>query len=258
MIGKPVGFFAHIPADSGLHLLPIPFSKTFADHYTLGEFSNEEYPTLVPPGGKIDTIAVPAVLAAFNWPKGTERYRRVQRFTETLFTKWDKFKEPYRHPKWRDVNLAAIVPGWTRWSVAEEMLTRLRQQDQRVAEFGSFMNLESPALRDLSPEERKALFEEFLKWQKQGRTIERQGSSGEPRGSSVQPRRSAAATKRRETAAWWRATAAKRRAATWNWRKAARKQRKAETEHCGARQQSPALTAQALRGRRCAPKIRFG
>jgi uncharacterized protein len=190
VIGKPVGFFAQIPADSGLHLLPIPFSKIFADHYTLGEFSSEEYPTLVPPGGKIDTIAVPAVLAAFNWPKGTERYRRVQRFTEALFTKWDKFKEPHRHPKWRDVNLAATVPGWTRWSVAEEMLTRLRQQDQRVAEFGSFMNLEWSALRDLSPEERKALFEEFLKWQEQRSTIEQQGSSVKPRGSSVQPPRS--------------------------------------------------------------------
>src|SRR6266480_93690 len=37
VIGKPVGFFAHIPANSGLHLVPIPFSKTFTDMYTLGD-----------------------------------------------------------------------------------------------------------------------------------------------------------------------------------------------------------------------------
>jgi hypothetical protein len=49
---------------------------------------------------------------------------RVRRFTEALFTKWDKFHEPHRHPKWRDVNLAATVPGWTRWSIAEDMLRR--------------------------------------------------------------------------------------------------------------------------------------
>ena len=91
VIGKPLQFFARIPANSGLHLVPIPFSKTFADHYTLGEFTSEEYPTLVPQGEKTDTIAVPAVLAVFNWPKNTDRYRRVQRFTEALFTKWDKF-----------------------------------------------------------------------------------------------------------------------------------------------------------------------
>jgi TRAP-type uncharacterized transport system substrate-binding protein len=136
VIGKPVGFFAHIPANSGLHLVSIPFSETFTDHYTLGEFTSQEYPTLVPQGGKIDTIAVPAVLAVFNWPKNTDRYRRVQRFTEALFTKWDKFTEPHRHPKWRDVNLAATVPGWTRWSVAEEMLSRM-QKDPKVAEFAA-------------------------------------------------------------------------------------------------------------------------
>ena len=50
VIGKPVNFFAQIPANSGLHLVPIPFSKIFADHYTLGEFTSEEYPTLVPRG----------------------------------------------------------------------------------------------------------------------------------------------------------------------------------------------------------------
>jgi uncharacterized protein len=50
VIGKPVGFFAQIPPNSGLHLVPIPFSKIFADHYALGEFTSEEYPTLVPQG----------------------------------------------------------------------------------------------------------------------------------------------------------------------------------------------------------------
>jgi hypothetical protein len=69
------------------------------------------------------------VLAVFNWRKGSDRYRRVERFTEAFFSKWDKFREPPRHPKWRDVNLAATVPGWTRWSVAEDMLRRLRAKE---------------------------------------------------------------------------------------------------------------------------------
>jgi TRAP-type uncharacterized transport system substrate-binding protein len=167
VIGKPIGFFANIPPNSGLHLVPIPFSKTFTDHYTLGEFTSEEYPTLVPQGGKTDTIGVPAVLAVFNWPKNTDRYRRVQRFTEALFTKWDKFSEPHRHPKWRDINLAATVPGWTRWSVAEEMLGRMHQKDPRVAEFLSFLKYRSPAVTNLTQEQREVLYHEFLKWEKQ-------------------------------------------------------------------------------------------
>jgi uncharacterized protein len=182
VIGKPLQFFARIPENSGLHLVPIPFSKTFADHYTIGEFTSEEYPTLVPQGETTDTIAVPAVLAVFNWPKNTDRYRRVQRFTEALFTKWDKFMEPYRHPKWRDVNLAATVPGWTRWSVAEEMLSRMkkdprvaesRQNDPGAGEFWSFLELQGPVVMNLTQDQREALYVEFLQWQKQRNSVQR-------------------------------------------------------------------------------------
>jgi TRAP-type uncharacterized transport system substrate-binding protein len=176
VIGRPIDFFAKIPANSGLHFVPIPFSKTFADYYTVGELTNKEYPTLVPEGQSVDTIAVPAVLAVFNWWKGNDRYRRVERFVEGLFTKWDKFREPPRHPKWRDVNLAATVPGWTRWSVADEMLKRVRPTDATEAQvansdFSQFLKDKSSAAANLTPEQRDALLREFLRWrEKRGAT----------------------------------------------------------------------------------------
>jgi uncharacterized protein len=178
VIGQPLDFFAQIPAHLGLHLVPIPFSNIFSDHYTLGKLTSEEYPTLIPQGENIETIAVPAVLAVFNWPKDTDRYRRLQRFTEALFTKWDRFREPPRHPKWRDVNLAATVPGWTRWSVAEEMLKRMRQKDATEAKvasggFLSFLKDKGPAVTNLTQEQREALFREFLKWQTQRSSVQR-------------------------------------------------------------------------------------
>jgi TRAP-type uncharacterized transport system substrate-binding protein len=129
VIGRPIEFFAKIPPNSGLHFVPIPFSKAFSDYYALGELASKDYPTLIPAGQSVDTIAVPAVLAVFNWPKNTDRYRRVERFVENLFTRWEKFRQPPRHPKWRDVNLAATVPGWTRWAFADEMLTRVRAKE---------------------------------------------------------------------------------------------------------------------------------
>jgi uncharacterized protein len=176
VIGRPIDFFAKIPGNSGLHFVPIPFSKTFADYYSLGELTNKEYPTLVPEGQSVDTIAVPAVLAVFNWWKGNDRYRRVERFVEGLFTKWDKFLEPPRHPKWRDVNLAATVPGWTRWSVADEMLKRVRPKDATDAQvansdFSAFLKDKSSAAANLTPEQRDALLREFLRWrEKRGAT----------------------------------------------------------------------------------------
>jgi len=174
VIGKPIDFFAKIPADSGLHFVPIPFSKAFADYYTVGELTNKEYPALVPVAQPVDTIAAPAVLAVFNWSKGSDRYRRIERFVERLFTKWDQFREPPRHPKWRDVNLAATVPGWSRWAVAEEMLRRIRPKDAvdpQVAssDFSAFLKDKGSPAANFTQEQREALFREFLQWQEKKR-----------------------------------------------------------------------------------------
>jgi len=172
VIGKPIDFFAKIPANSGLHFVPIPFSKTFADYYTVGELTNKEYPALIPAGQSVDTIAAPAVLAVFNWWKGNDRYRRIERFVEGLFTKWDRFREPPRHPKWRDVNLAATVPGWTRWSAAEEMLRRIRPKDDpnlASSDFSAFLKDKGSPATNFAQEQREALFREFLHWREKQR-----------------------------------------------------------------------------------------
>ena len=176
VIGKPIDFFARIPANSGLHFLPIPFSKTFADYYGLGELTDKEYPTLVPEGQAVDTLVVPAVLAVSNWAKGPDHNRRIGRFVEALFAKWDKFREPPRHPKWRDVNLAATVPGWNRWSGAEAMLRQIQLKDEAVlrSEFTSFLREKLPAATGLTDEQREGLFREFRQWRdKQGAIAQR-------------------------------------------------------------------------------------
>ncbi len=169
VIPKPVDFFNKVPPNSGLHFVTIPFSKMFADYYTIGELTHKEYPNLVAEGARVDTLAVPAVLAVYNWQKHTDRYQRVQKFVEALFTKWDKFQHPPRHPKWRDVNLAATVPGWTRWSVAEDMLKRLNAQAQSAdqptnGEFDAFLKTTGSGAANLSQQQREALFRQFIEW----------------------------------------------------------------------------------------------
>jgi TRAP-type uncharacterized transport system substrate-binding protein len=174
VIPRPIDVFEKMPPNSGLHFVSIPFSKTFADYYTVGELTKRDYPTLVTEGDRVDTIAVPAVLAVFNWQKGTDRYARVQRFVQAMFANWDKFRQPPRHPKWRDVNLAATVPGWTRFSVASEMLEQLGPATQAAApaddaatsgEFASFLAANGGA--NLNAQQRDALFRQFVQWQRQ-------------------------------------------------------------------------------------------
>jgi len=171
VVGKPVDFFTRIPPTSGLHLVPIPFTQTFADYYTVGEFETKDYPSLVAEGQKIDTIAVPAVLSVFNWPRGSDRYRRIERFTERLFAKWDQFLVAPRHPKWRDVNLGATVPGWTRYIIAQQMLERFygpsaTGQEDISRDFQAFLNRIGSAAPQ-SQADREALFRQFLEWRAQ-------------------------------------------------------------------------------------------
>jgi TRAP-type uncharacterized transport system substrate-binding protein len=163
VVMKPIDFFSKIPANSGLHLVNIPFNKMFEDYYTLGEFTKQEYPNLLGGRDSIDTIAVPAVLAVYNWPRKTERYRKVERFVQYLFNNWDKFQKPPYHPKWRDINLAATVPGWTRFSVAQDALDHITSQK---SSFQSFLNTKGglPA----NDNDKDALFREFMQWQQKG------------------------------------------------------------------------------------------
>lgn len=173
LVGKPIDFFSRIPADANLHLLPVPFSKKFADYYTIGEFSAEQYPNLMPEGQtKVDTIAVPAVLAAFNWSKGSERQKKIERMVERMFANWSKFQKPPFHPKWRDVNLNATVPGWTRLDTAERELQKLEAATPATSassglnrEFQAYLK-NSDAQRDAqrTPQSRDALFAEFMAW----------------------------------------------------------------------------------------------
>jgi len=171
VVSKPVDFWSKIPPNTGLHLLPVPYSKVLADLYVIGEFTNADYPNLIPPGERIDTIAVPSVLAVYNWPKNSDRYRRVERFIQYLFNRWDKLTQPPFHPRWRDVNLAATVPGWTRFSVSEEMLQRFGQgsTDQAMArDFQTYMTrqVRTAPRNDV---ERDAVFRQFMLWREQQR-----------------------------------------------------------------------------------------
>ena len=84
-----------------------------------------------------------------------------------------KFRQPPRHPKWRDVNLAATVPGWQRWSVATEMLARLNQHrpatnaaaspQATAQDFAAF--LAANGGDKMSIQQRDALFRQFVEWQ---------------------------------------------------------------------------------------------
>jgi len=96
------------------------------------------------------------VLAVYNWPRNSDRSRRVQRFVHSFFTRFDKLLQPAFHPMWKDINLAARVPGWTRYWAAEDELAALARAPATGATGAA------PAAGGARMDD--ALFQEFLAW----------------------------------------------------------------------------------------------
>jgi len=113
--GKPARLYAGIPPGSGLRFVPIPATPALLETYLPSGLFSTDYPNLIPAGSEVETIAVGAVMAVYAWQPGTERYRKVSRFVHAFTRRFEEFLRPPRHPKWREVNLSARVPGWTRF-----------------------------------------------------------------------------------------------------------------------------------------------
>jgi hypothetical protein len=121
--GKPVRLFTTQPANTGLHFVAIPSNPELEKTYLPGgEFTNADYPTLVPADQPVETVGVGVTLAVFGWPPGSARYRNLVTFVDTFFGKFPDLLKPPHHPKWHDVNLAAAQPGWVRFPPAAAWL----------------------------------------------------------------------------------------------------------------------------------------
>ncbi len=161
--GRPVRVVADLPADGRLKLLPIPFENALAELYLPARLSSDDYPAVVQKGGSVETLAVGSILAVYGWPTGSDRYKRVERFVEAFFSRFDEFLKPGRHPKWQEVNLTAEVPGWTRFKAAQDWLDRAPSARRPDPAFDAF--LEARGIK-ASSSERQKLFEDFLAWQR--------------------------------------------------------------------------------------------
>lgn len=165
LLAKPAGPILQLKGD-GLHILPIPYSETFLDYYLPSKLTNADYPNLVPPGQQVETIAVGQVLAAINVPEQSERYKKIARFVDAFFSRFDELRKPGFLPQWKDVNIAAEVRGWTRFKAAQDWLNhQLKQEGEPQgnlrAAFASYLERTG---RSNTTESDEKLFQEFLKW----------------------------------------------------------------------------------------------
>jgi TRAP transporter TAXI family solute receptor len=151
--------------DDRFHLVPVDYAKSLQSDYLPASLSAKDYPNLIGDQEQVDTIAVPAVLAAYNWAPNTERSRKLALFVDAFFTKFPKFQNPPFHPKWKEVSLSAPLPDWQRLPVARQWLESHGVESVGRNRFDEFLK-QSPAGGKLqSDADREALFKQFQAWE---------------------------------------------------------------------------------------------
>lgn len=167
--GKPTGSFGKFKLEPGMKLLPVPYAEVLENDYFPAKLTNEDYPNLVPKGSSIDTVAVGAVLSVYNWPRDTDRYRRVAKFIDAFFTRFSEFQQPPRHVKWKEANLSGTLKGWKRFPAAQEWLDKSSASSTAAAARGIDANLarqQATRAAPNDPGEQEKLFKNFLEWSK--------------------------------------------------------------------------------------------
>ena len=164
--GKPARAMSALKRRVGFKVLAVPFTNELQEAYLPARLSAKDYPNLVKRGAAVDTIAVGAVMAVFNWKPTNGRYQRVVKFIDAFFSNFDEFQKEPRHPKWREVNLAAKLPGWTRFPYAEQWLAENKPQPPVASNqtFKQFLAAQGPN-SGFSQPELEVLFKKFVQWQ---------------------------------------------------------------------------------------------
>src|SRR5262249_25195879 len=110
--GKPYPLVSAVPTNSGIHLLPIQFSASLEAAYLPTHIEQHDYPNLIQPAARCRRSR-PAwsLLAVKGDPRSAEPSPILSKCCSPRFA---ELQTSDRHPKWREVNLAASLPGFSR------------------------------------------------------------------------------------------------------------------------------------------------
>ncbi len=165
--GKPYKSVSGFKDDKDrFHFVPVDYARPLQGDYLPAVLTAKDYPNLIAEGERVDTIAVPAVLAAYNWAPNTDRYRKLSQFVDAFFTKFPTFQNPPFHPKWKEVSLSAPLQDWQRLPVADQWLKTHNIEAVTRAKFDTFLK-QSPttAATVKNDTDREALFKQFQAWE---------------------------------------------------------------------------------------------
>jgi TRAP transporter TAXI family solute receptor len=162
--GKPYLSVTTFKNDGRFHLATVDYSKPLQSDYLPTTLTSKDYPNLIADGETVDTIAVPSVLAAYNWEPNTERGRKLALFVDAFFKKFDALQNPPFHPKWKEVSLSAPLSGWNRLPLAQQWLDKNGVEPVKRQQFDAFLQANPAAANVQSDADKEALFQQFHAW----------------------------------------------------------------------------------------------
>jgi TRAP transporter TAXI family solute receptor len=184
--GKPYKSVSNFKDDRDrFHFVPVDYAKPLQNDYLPATLTAKDYPNLISEQEQqVDTIAVPAVLAAYNWAPNTERYRKLALFVDAFFTKFPTFQNPPFHPKWKEVSLSAPLADWQRFPAAKQWLDQHGIEPVARNRFEEFLKqTPAAAAKSQSPTDKEALFKQFQAWEAE------RNASAQARSAKPQPQR---------------------------------------------------------------------
>jgi TRAP-type uncharacterized transport system substrate-binding protein len=99
-------------------LLPIPMTQALQRAYLPAVVEAQELAGFAA-SGKLETVAVSTLLAVFDWQPTHGRYHNVRNFISAFFTALPELRRQGSAPVWRQLNITAQLPGWTRHGAAD-------------------------------------------------------------------------------------------------------------------------------------------
>jgi len=160
--------------DDRFHLVTVDYEKPLQGDYLPARLSAKDYPNLISDQEQVDTIAVPAVLAAYNWAPNTDRYRKLSQFVDAFFTKFPIFQNPPFHPKWKEVSLSAPLAGWQRFPASQLWLDQHGIQPVARDRFEEFLRAGSGWCKSAIGFREGSVVQAFQAWEAEKK---RQGTS---------------------------------------------------------------------------------
>ncbi len=161
MVGGAGPAFPAEAVPDGARWLALPEDDALGRIYRPARLETDDAPGV--PAEGVATVAVPTILAVFNWPAEHERHARVGRFVEAFFANIDQLRAQGDQGNWDGAAPDGDVPGLTRFAPAAAWLARNRggtgDGDLDRAAFEAF--LEAQGLTGLTETQREALFEQF-------------------------------------------------------------------------------------------------